>query len=219
MLKLARSMMLLAVVGLLAACQTEPAEQTGATEEIAATDAATVRSEIEAINDRFEQALLAQDAAALATIYSEDAVAMPPGTPRVEGRAAIEAMFTDWFAQMAPSESFTLTTDQVVLAESGEVAYEIGTYQTSGTSPEGEPYESTGKYLGVWENVNGEWKIAADSWSDDTPMHMEGEKAETGEAAAPTEEAAPAEEAAPPAEPQADQPAAAEPSAEAETEN
>lgn len=189
MVKLARSIMLLAAIGFLAACQTEPAEQTGATEEAATTDAATVRSEIEAINDRFEQTLLAQDAAALAAIYTEDAIAMPPGTPRVEGRAAIESMFADWFTQMAPSESFTLTTDEVVLPESGEVAYEIGSYQTSGTSPEGEAYEATGKYLVIWENVDGEWKIAADSWSEDTPMHMEGEKAEQPEAAEPATEA------------------------------
>ncbi|MGH7558052.1 MAG: YybH family protein [Gemmatimonadota bacterium] len=175
MLKVTRPMMLLTAIGLLAACQTEPAEQTGATEEAATADAATVRSEIESINDRFEQALLAHDAAAIAAIYTEDALVLPPSAPRTEGRAAIEAMFSSWFEQVPASDTFTLTTDQIVLAESGEIAYEIGTYQTSGTAPSGETYEESGKYLGVWENVGGEWKMAADMWSGDAPMSMEGE--------------------------------------------
>lgn len=181
MVKLARPTLLLAAVGLLAACQTEPAEQTGATEEATVTDAASVRSEIETANDGFEQAILAQDAATLATLYTEDAVALPPGAARAEGRAAIESMFAGWFGQMEPAETFTLTTDDFILSESGDVAYEVGTYRTAGSGPEGQAYDITGKYLAVWENENGEWKIAADSWSDDTPMHMAEDKAEVGE--------------------------------------
>lgn len=200
MVKLARSTLLLAGTVLLAACQTESAEQTGATEEAAVTDAASVRSEIEAANDGFEQALLAQDAATLATFYTEDAVALPPGAARAEGRAAIESMFADWFGQMTPSETFTLTTDDFVLSESGDIAYEVGTYRTAGSGPEGQAYDITGKYLAAWENEDGEWKIAADSWSDDAPMHM-GE--EPGDAAAPAGEA-------PAADPAIDQPAPAE---------
>ncbi|MGH7572669.1 MAG: YybH family protein, partial [Gemmatimonadota bacterium] len=210
MLKLARPTVLLAAIGLLAACQTEPAEQTGATEidattEAAASDVATVRSEIEAINDRFEQALMAHDAATIASFYTDDAVALPAGAPRAEGAAAIEAMFAEWFAQAPAPESFTLTTDDLVLAESGDLAYEIGTVQIRGTSAAGETYDDPGKYLVVWESVNGEWKLAADTWSSDAPMSMEGD---AGEA----DQAAPAEEA-PVTEPQAAQPGADEPSA------
>lgn len=167
MVKLARSMAMLATIGLMAACQTEPGEQTGATEEAAVTDASSARSEIESVNDRYEQALLAQDAAAIAAIYTEDAVVLPPSSPRTEGRTAIESMFTSWFGMVPASDTFTLTTEEVVLAESGELAYEIGTYQTSGSSATGETYEETGKYLAVWENVDGEWKMAADMWSGD----------------------------------------------------
>lgn len=172
MLKLPRFLPLLTALGLLAACQTEPAEQTGATEEAAATDAATVRAEIEAIGDRFEQALLAKDAATIATFYTEDAIALPPGAPRAEGRAAIEALFASWFAEIPAAEGFTLTTDDVQLSESGDIAYEVGTYTSRGTSPAGEAYDETGKYLVVWNNLDGEWMIVRDMWSGDAPMHM-----------------------------------------------
>ena len=210
MLKLTRSAVLLAVVGFLAACQTEPAEQTGAIEEDATVDATTVRTEIEAINDRFEQALVAHDAPTIATFYTDDAVALPAGAPRAEGRAAIEAVFAGWFEQAPPPESFTLTTDDLVLAESGEVAYEIGTYQVRGTSPAGKTYDEIGKYLVVWEDVNGEWKVAADSWSGDAPMPAEGHEGESGVSA-------PAEKPGTTGEPQAGEQDATEPAAEAET--
>lgn len=195
MVKLPRFLALIAALGLLAACQSEPAEQSGATEEAAATDAATARAEIEAIGDRFEQALLAEDAATLGTFYAEDAVLLPPGNPRAEGPAAIEAMFASWFAQIPAPEGFTLTTDDVQLAESGDIAYEVGTYTSRGTSPEGEAYDETGKFVVVWKNVGGEWKVAADAWNVDAPMHM-GEGA--AEATAAPEETGP--EATSPAE-------------------
>lgn len=189
-----RFLPLIAGLALVAACQTEPAEQTGATEEAAATDAATVRTEIEAIGDRYEQALLAEDATTIATFYSEDAVVLPPGAPRTEGSAAIESMFGSWFEMGPAAEGFTLTTDDLQIAESGDVAYEVGTYTMRGTSPEGEAYDETGKFLAVWKNVGGEWKMVADAWSGDASMHM----GEAPEVPAATE--------APVAEPEADAP-------------
>jgi uncharacterized protein (TIGR02246 family) len=179
MVKLLRFLPLLAAFGLVAACQTEPAEQTGATEEAAATDAASVRTEIETIGDRFEQALLAEDAATIGTFYAEDAIALPPGAPRAEGRAAIEALFASWFDQVPGPEGFTLTTDDVQVAASGDIAYETGTYTSRGTSPEGESYDETGKYLVVWKNLDGQWMIVRDTWNSDAPMHMEGEAGAT----------------------------------------
>lgn len=212
MVKLARSMTMVAAIGLLAACQTEPAEQTGTTEETATSDAASVRSEIESIHDRYEQALLAQDAATIATIYTDDAVVLPPSNRRTEGRTAIESMFTSWFGQVPPFDTFTLSTDQLVLAESGDIAYEIGTYQISGSSPTGETYEETGKYLAVWENVDGEWKMAADMWSGDAPMHGQDDATEPGETA-------PAGEGKATGEAPTGEQGATEPAAEAEAES
>ncbi|HKY60731.1 MAG TPA: SgcJ/EcaC family oxidoreductase [Gemmatimonadota bacterium] len=192
MVKLPRFLPLVMATGLLAACQTEPAEQTGATEEAAVPDAASVQAEIEAIDDRFEQALLAGDAATLATFYTDDAIALPPGAPRAEGRAAIQELFASWFAEVPAPEGFTLTTDDLRVAESGDIAYEVGTYTSRGTSPEGEAYDETGKYLVVWKNVDGEWKVDRDIWNGDAPMHMgveEGAAPAAPEAAQPETEA------------------------------
>lgn len=193
---LPKSLSVIVFLGLLAGCQTEPAEgpaeQAGATtEETAASDAASVRATIEEIGDRFEQALLAEDAATIASFYAEDAVVLPPGSPRTEGQANIEAMFAAWFEQIPPMEGFTLTSDDVQLSSSGELAYEVGTYTSRGTTPDGQAYDETGKYLAVWENTGGEWKMVADQWSEDAPK-LAGEGAEAQdvpEAAEPAAEA------------------------------
>ncbi|MGH7543360.1 MAG: YybH family protein [Gemmatimonadota bacterium] len=197
MVRLPRFLPLIAALGLLAACQTEPAEETGATVEAAATDAASVRTEIEAMDDRFEQAFLAEDAATVASLYAEDAIALPPGAPRAEGRAAIQSLFGSWFEMVPAPEGFTLTTDDLQVAGSGDIAYEVGTYTSRGTSPEGESYDETGKYLVVWRNVDGQWMIARDVWNGDAPMHMGAGAEDTGAA-----------------QPEAAQPEAAQPEAE-----
>jgi len=43
-------------------------------------------------------------------------------------------------------------------------AREIGTFslKTKGTTPQ----EVTGKYVVVWEEVGGDWKLAADIWNE-----------------------------------------------------
>lgn len=165
----------LAVVAVasMAACQTEAPEQTGATEETA-VDNETVQQVIESNNDRFEQAAVAGDAIALAGLFTTDGVVMAPNMPRAEGTEAIGAFWDGMMAEGAP-ETLTLTTDRVIVADSGDLAVELGTYTMGGTTPDGVAWEDTGKYTVSWQDVDGEWKIASDAWSSDAPpMGMEG---------------------------------------------
>ena len=50
-------------------------------------------ADIKAQNAAFEEAFNAGDSAAVAALYTEDAIALPPGGPMVEGRAAIQEMW------------------------------------------------------------------------------------------------------------------------------
>lgn len=171
----------LTLAGLLVlGCETREAGEEGAAEEPVAAGAEDVEASIIAQNDRFEQATLAGDDAALSDLYAEDAVLLPPNMPRSEGRAAIGTTFGEMMT-VTPITSLSLETDHVDVAESGELAYEVGTYSIAGTGPDAAEWQDTGKYLVVWKNVDGEWKLAADAWSSDQPpMGAEG-------AAAPTE--------------------------------
>jgi hypothetical protein len=54
-----------------------------------AQDKATIQS----LNDKFAQAFNAGDAAGLATLYTEEAVILPPGAEMMKGRTAIQAFW------------------------------------------------------------------------------------------------------------------------------
>jgi uncharacterized protein (TIGR02246 family) len=169
MLKYLKALSMFAAIAVAAACQKQEAEQTGTTEETAAIDTETIRQGIEGLQNQFEQAMLAGDAAVVANFYADDAVVLPPNMPGAEGREAIRSVWDGMFSG-GPLTEATLTTDQVIIPESGEIAVEVGTFTMSGTAPEGTPYQETGKYVTTWKNVNGEWKIVVDTWNSDTPV-------------------------------------------------
>jgi uncharacterized protein (TIGR02246 family) len=103
----------------------------------------------------------AKDAAKLAGFYAEDAVYMPPNEPMAKGRAAIEAHFKREFQQ-----GFTnLKLTPLESAISGSQAYEAGTATI--TAPGGRT--ENGKYVVVFKQVGGAWKIAYDINNTDQP--------------------------------------------------
>ena len=163
---LTRSILAMIVAtGLAAGCQQETTEQ-AATEEATAGDTENARTSLEAISGAWEQAVSAGNPAGLSDHYADDAVMLPEDMPRAEGRAAIEARLAEIFSGVSGA-SLTLTTDHIVVSESGDLAYAFGTADQSGTTTEGETYQSTGKWVVVMKNVGGEWKVVADIWNSD----------------------------------------------------
>src|ERR1700736_5821971 len=51
------------------------------------------KAEIEAVNAKWMDYFNKGDFAGVASLYTDDATAFPPGSPMVKGRAAIEAMW------------------------------------------------------------------------------------------------------------------------------
>jgi uncharacterized protein (TIGR02246 family) len=118
------------------------------------------KAEIEAVNAKWIDFFNKGDFAGVASLYTEDASAFPPGSGIVKGRAAIEALWKSMAEEVSDPKLITL--DVKPLGPS--VAREIGTFslKTKGpTSP-----EITGKYLLVWEKVGSDWKFAADISND-----------------------------------------------------
>lgn len=159
-----RSVLLAALALALAstACQ-PPAQQAGPLSE---EDVAAIRSSTES----FAQAMLAGDPATVAGFFAEDAVAMPPNQPAVEGRAAIQA----WLEALP-----TVTQDELRLVEvtgRGEIAYGRGMYAMT-VMPEGahESIQDSGKYVVILQKqADGSWLIAVDIWNSDLPLAEEG---------------------------------------------
>jgi uncharacterized protein (TIGR02246 family) len=118
------------------------------------------RAEIEAVNAQWMEYFNKGDFAGIASLYTDDATAFPPGSSMVKGRDAIGAMWKSMAAQVSDPKVTTL--DVRPLGPSA--AREIGTFSlnTKGSTPQ----EVTGKYVVVWEKVGGDWKLAADIWNE-----------------------------------------------------
>ncbi len=118
------------------------------------------KAEIEAVNAKWMQFFNKGDFAGIASLYTDDAIAFPPGSAMVKGSAAIGAMWKGMAEQVSDAKVTTL--DVKPLGPSA--AREIGTFSLKTKGPT--PKEVTGKYVVVWEKVGERWKLSADIWND-----------------------------------------------------
>src|SRR5438105_14592594 len=82
------------------------------------------QAEIEAVNAKWLDFFNKGDFAGVASLYTEDATALPPGLPMAKGRAAIEVMWKNMAEQVGDPKLTTL--DIKPLGPSA--AREIGTF-------------------------------------------------------------------------------------------
>jgi uncharacterized protein (TIGR02246 family) len=119
------------------------------------------KSEIEAMNAKWMELFNKGDFAGVATLYTDDAIAFPPGSAMVKGSAAIGAMWKSIAEQVSDPKVTTLDVKPL----GSSAAREIGTFSLKTKGPT--PQEVTGKYVAVWEKVGTDWKLATDIWNDD----------------------------------------------------
>jgi len=122
--------------------------------------ASAQKAEIEAINTKWIELFNKGDFDGIAQLYTIDAVAFPPGSPMVRGRPAIAAMWKGMAEQVVSPKLTTLEVKRL----SPSAAREIGTFSLTTKGPS--PKEISGKYLVLWQRVQGDWKLAADIWND-----------------------------------------------------
>jgi uncharacterized protein (TIGR02246 family) len=154
-----------------AACQ-RPKAETGmasagseaAAAELSDQDKASIR----AVDTEWARAAQAGEGAAIAALYTPDAILLPPGEPMVKGEAAKKYWvdFANGFS--GPTELNTMAVEG-----SGGVATAIGTYKMSLTPKKAGakplPTEE-GKYMEVLKRQDdGSWKLAYDIWNQNAP--------------------------------------------------
>jgi len=118
------------------------------------------KAEIAAANAKWVELFNKGDFTGVASLYTDDATAFPPGSSMVKGRAAIAAMWKGMAEQVGDPKVTTIDVKRL----GRFAAREIGTFslKTKGRAPK----EVTGKYVVVWEKVGRDWKLAADIWND-----------------------------------------------------
>ena len=126
--------------------------------------AAADEQAIRQTNERWLALIRDHDAAAVSKLYASDGAMMAPGAPIAEGQPALEKA---WGGLMQmPGFGLTFKADKIAVASGGDMALDRGTYLLSLTGPNG-PTKDIGKYVVVWRNIDGQWKVAADIFNSD----------------------------------------------------
>jgi uncharacterized protein (TIGR02246 family) len=123
---------------------------------------------IKAVADAYVKASLARNAKAVAALYTDDAVEMPPNAPMIKGRSAIEQNYQKEFSSGNTLSAFSLTHIQTEAA--GDLGYDAGTYQQTMTRTGATaPISDTGKYVVILKRAGGAWKVSHAIYNSDQP--------------------------------------------------
>jgi uncharacterized protein (TIGR02246 family) len=115
------------------------------------------------LDKQYTEALNARDAAKLAALYAEDAVYMPPDSPAVNGRQAIQ----QHYAGLRELPPFQATITPLASEVSGDLGYVQGQFTFKEDKSKGGTADVKGKYVVAYKRVNGQWKILYDIFNSD----------------------------------------------------
>ncbi|MCY1720441.1 DUF4440 domain-containing protein [Prolixibacteraceae bacterium Z1-6] len=107
-----------------------------------------------------------QDADAAIEFFTDDVIVQPSDMPQIQGTKEQHELYKEFFKM--PYTSFDSKSVETIIAASGDMAYDIGWNLFVFPSPDGD-VDVKGKYLAVLKKVNGEWKVAALSFSNNQP--------------------------------------------------
>ena len=126
----------------------------------------SIRDEIRRVNDTFEENFERGDAAGMASLYTPNGELLPAGAGLIQGAAGIQAY---WQGAMEMGlKQLKLKTRDV--EELSETAIELGTYTLFGANEQ--PVDQ-GKYLVVWKEQAGQWKLHQDIWNSSMAAPVE----------------------------------------------
>lgn len=135
-----------------------------------AADASADVAALHAVDQAWLKAYNSADGDALASLYDEKAVLLPPGAPAAHGRAAIRTFLA---ADSAGSAKAGVTFHLGANPDggvNGDLGWVSGTYTV--TDKSGKVVES-GKYLSVSKREGGKWLYIRDTWNSDGPPAAE----------------------------------------------
>ncbi|HTP00085.1 MAG TPA: DUF4440 domain-containing protein [Anaerolineales bacterium] len=122
----------------------------------------SIRETIAAANGRFMAAFNKGDAAGVAERYTEQGQVLMPNADTITGRRGIQMVWQG--AMLMGNKGILLDTTEV--EEHGEVVYEVGKYTLLDQRGKA---RDTGKYIVIWKQEAGEWKMHRDIWNSNRP--------------------------------------------------
>jgi len=95
------------------------------------------------------------------SFYADDAAALPFNAPVANGKDQIRQLWSQLMSKPGFGLSFKPT--KIEVSKSGDIAYEIGTFELKLNDPQGNATSIPGKYVVAWKKQpNREWKAVAD---------------------------------------------------------
>jgi uncharacterized protein (TIGR02246 family) len=123
---------------------------------------------LEARQAEYFAAMADRDADRVAGLFAPDGVVHVANMPPVQGQAAIRQFYRNMFGFLTAS---TLTPEVTRVAAGGDMAFGTGSTSNEFRGPDGAVTYS-GKYVLVWQRLEGDWRIAVYSISgnEQTPV-------------------------------------------------
>ena len=130
----------------------------------------SAKRKIENVMDAYAKAYRNDDPDAMAALYADGAMLLPPGHDLVKGRDSVRAF---WSRGM--EAGFEMAT--VSIEVSGAAAYVVGRYYVP---PDDDDDAETGKYIiALRRERDGVWRITADIWDADQDDSEPGDSADS----------------------------------------
>ena len=121
-----------------------------------------IRPQIESANAQFVSAFKRGDATGIANLYTAEAQLLPANSDFVRGTAAIRTFWQSVIDTGLKGASL----DTIELEAHGDTVIEIGRYRLLAA---GDAVADQGKYIVVWKNDSGTWKLHRDIWTTSQP--------------------------------------------------
>ena len=100
------------------------------------------------------------------SFYADDASALPFNAPIATGKDQIRQLWTHLTTM--PGFALTFSPTKIEVATSGDLAYDIGTFELKANDAQGNSTTQIGKYVVVWrKQPDKQWKAIIDMFSTD----------------------------------------------------
>lgn len=132
-----------------------------------AAEPAAPRHGLMTVDSAWVKAMLANDPAACAALYADDAVLVLPGSGAIKGKKAIADAYADWLRGVKVTDAAVMDSHyrSAGPVSAGWGAWKLTTVPKAG----GAPTTETGTWCAVAVEKGGAWKYVSDHASADPP--------------------------------------------------
>ncbi len=125
----------------------------------------TVRDAFTSICQQFKNSIEQGELGIIGNLYAEDAKILPPNMDMLEGKDSIQT-----FWQGALEMGIKSYKPEILEVEySGHLGFSVGKYTLYG---DGNQVINKGKFITVFKNIDGEWKVYRDIFNSSIPLEQ-----------------------------------------------